>query len=452
MALSSDAAQQALIAFQRFGLGAKPGGPGRIGSDPKAAIRNEVKTADIAKINNPALPSYAKACFESLQGFSRAEAMRRAEMAARIDKHMSVEIGFVERLVVFWANHFSMTVNKPGAVRGTIGQWERDVIRANVLGRFADMLHGTIAHPAMIAYLDNTESIGPNSPAGQKWGLGYNENLARELLELHTVGSGGGYSEEDVVAFAKILTGWSYVRGWESDGGYNGGNSQNRGQFIYRDTWHEPGPIAFVGKTYPARGKGQAKRVLNDLAEHPATAEHIAFKLVRHFITDEPTPEMVNPLKRKFLRTGGDLKAVALALIDLPEAWSAPLTKLRTPYEMLIAQYRALGTRFADDNPWALSGPLNALHQMQWESPSPQGYSDDTLKWLNPDAMRIRLNVAQFTNWVTVGGGYQGDVVRLANSLYGAALSRATRERIDGIGNNNNALTILFSSPEFQRR
>jgi uncharacterized protein (DUF1800 family) len=452
MALSSDAAQQALIAFQRFGLGAKPGGPGRIGGDPKAAVREEVKTADIAKINNPALPSYAKACFESQQGFGRAEAVRRAEMAARIDKHMSVEIGFVERLVVFWANHFSMTVNKAGAVRGTIGQWERDVVRANVLGRFADVLHGTIQHPAMIAYLDNADSIGPNSPIGQNWGVGYNENLARELLELHTVGSGGGYSEEDVTAFAKILTGRSYVRGWESDGGYNGGTTQNRGRFIYRDNWHEPGPITFMGKVYAPVGNRQAKRVLDDLAEHPATAEHIAFKLVRHFITDEPTPAMVNPLKRTFLRTGGNLKAVALALIDLPESWSAPLTKLRTPYEMLIAQYRALGTRLADDKSGALSGPLNALHQMQWESPSPEGYSDDTLKWLNPDAMRIRLDVAQWTNWVTVGASYQGDVLRLAKSLYDTALSRATRERIDGIGNKNNALTTLFSSPEFQRR
>ena len=450
MALSPQAAQRALIAFQRFGLGAKPGGPGRIGGDPKAAVRDEVKTAGIAKINNSALPSYAKACFESQMGYARAEAVRRAELAARVDKHMSVEIGFVERLVVFWANHFSMTVNKTGAVRGTIGQWERDVVRANVLGRFADMLHGTIAHPAMIAYLDNVESIGPNSPSGQQQGVGFNENLARELLELHTLGSGGGYSEKDVIAFAKILTGWSYVRGWESDGGYNGGTSANRGRFIYRDNWHEPGPIAFMGRTYAA-GKRQAQRVLDDLAEHPATAEHIAFKLVRHFITDEPTPEMVKPLKRTFLRTGGNLRAVALALIDLPEAWSAPLTKLRTPYEMLIAQYRALGTRFADDKPWVLSVPLNALHQMQWESPSPEGYSDDTPKWLNPDAMRIRPDVAQWTNWVTVGS-YQSDVVPLAKSLYGAALSRATRERVNAIGNKNNALTILFSSPEFQRR
>jgi uncharacterized protein (DUF1800 family) len=451
MALSSEAAQQALIAFQRFGFGAKPGGPERIGSDPKAAVRAEVQTPAIAVIANPALPSYQTACFESQMDFEQAENLRRAEMDARIDKHMSVEIGFVERLVVFWANHFSMTVNKAGAVRGTIGQWERDVIRANVLGRFAKMLHGTIQHPAMLAYLDNADSIGPHSPIGESWGVGYNENLARELMELHTLGSGGGYSESDVTALAKILTGWSYVRGWESDGGYNGGNRRNRGRFIYRDNWHEPGPIALMGKTYAALGKRQAEQVLDDLAVHPATAEHIAFKLVRHFITDEPTPAMVEPLKQKFLRTRGDLKAVSLALLDLPEAWSMPLTRLRTPYEMAVAQYRALGARHADDEPWAFSEPLYALQQMQWESPSPEGYSDHTLMWLNPDAMRIRLDVAQFRNWASVGE-YKGNAARLATSLFDAALSRDTRERIAGIGDNNDALTILFSSPEFQRR
>ncbi len=233
---------------------------------------------------------------------------------------------------------------------------------------------------------------------GKEWGVGFNENLARETMELHTLGSGGGYTEEDVSAFAKILTGWSYVRGWEADGRYNGGTPQNRGRFIYRRNWHEPGPIKLMGKLYGG-GQQQAVAALDDLAAHPATAEHIAFKLVRHFITDEPTPAMVDPLKQKFLQTGGDLKAVSLALLDLPEAWSTPLNKLRTPYEMSIAQYRALGVRYKNNETWAFSEPLYALNQMAWESPSPEGYSDDTLTWLNPDALRIRLDVAQFSSW-----------------------------------------------------
>jgi uncharacterized protein (DUF1800 family) len=206
-----------------------------------------------------------------------------------------------------------------------------------------------------------------------------------------------------------------------------------------------------MGKSYPAVGQQQAELVLQDLAVHPATAEHIAFKLVRHFITDEPTPAMVNPLKRKFLRTGGNLKAVSLALLDLPEAWSAPLTKLRTPYEMTIAQYRALGARYEDDNIWAFSEPLDALHQTPWEAPTPEGHADETPKWLNPDGMRLRLDVAEFHNRVAVGY-YQGNVVQLADSLFDAALSTQTRNRLTGLDYPNDELVILFTSPEFQRR
>ena len=290
-------------------------------------------------------------------------------MSARIDKQMQVQIGFVERLVMFWSNHFSMTVNKVEAVRGTFGQWERDVIRKNVLGKFHDMLRETYNHPAMIAYLDNDNSIGPNSQRGIEWGVGLNENLARELMELHTVGSGGGYTEADVTAMAKILTGWSYVRGWEADNRFEGGTPQNRGQFIYRPRWHEPGAITLMGKRYAPAGKDQCEAVLLDLARSPGTAEHIAFKLVHHFITDEPTPAMVDPIKQAFLDSDGDLKAVALALINLPEAWSLPFEKIRTPYEMTIAQYRALSERYSLDDGWMLTEPLYALRQMPWKRP-----------------------------------------------------------------------------------
>ncbi len=312
MALTAAAAQKALIAFNRFGLGAKPGGPASLGADPAAAVRAEVANPAGALITNPSLPTYATATFEAESGFERAEAVLRKEIDARIGKQMQAKVGFVERLVIFWSNHFSMSVNKSETVRGTIGQLERDVIRKNVLGKFQTMLLGVMQHPAMLSFLDNADSIGPNSPIGQLWDAGFNENLAREAMELHTVGSGGGYTEADVSAFANILSGWSYVRGWEADNHYNGGTAGNRGRFLYRANWHEPGPIAFRGKTYAAEGKQQAVKALIDLARSPATAEHIAFKLVRHFIADEPTPAMVNPLKAKFLATGGDLAAVSL--------------------------------------------------------------------------------------------------------------------------------------------
>jgi uncharacterized protein (DUF1800 family) len=377
--------------------------------------------------------------------------MRRKEIDARVDKQMRADIGFVERLVIFWSNHYSMTVNKADAIRGMMGQLERDVIRKHVLGNFSDMLLGVMQHPSMLAYLDNDDSIGPNSPAGKAWGAGFNENLAREAMELHTVGSGGGYTEKDVSQFALILSGWSYVRGWEAEGHYNGGNKHNRGRFIYRRKWHEPGRIKFMGKTYEPEGQLQGIRALRDLARSHETAEHIAFKLVRHFITDEPTPAMVNPLKQEFIKTDGDLRAVALELLKLPQAWSMPLTKLRTPYELAIAQFRALGLRYKSDQYWAFSEPLRALNQLVWECPSPEGYSDDTLHWLDPDGMTIRLDTALLAGRV-YGERYRGNASKLAKSIFGAAMSSETRERIGGAGDKPYALTVLFSSPEFQRR
>jgi uncharacterized protein (DUF1800 family) len=460
MALSAPAAQKALVAFQRFGLGPKPGGPTEIGADPVAALKAEVNTPNIALIpnNNGKLPSYVLACRLSQNGFDRAEDIRNLEMNARVDKQMAVQIGFVERWVMFWSNHFAMSVNKDDTVRGVLGQWERDVVRANALGKFVDMLKGTTQHPAMIKYLDNEDSIGPHSEAGLNWGAGLNENLAREIMELHTVGSGSGsYTEKDVTAFAKILTGWSFVRGWEADGHYNGGKDTNRGQFIYRKTWHEPGDVLLRGKTYTNNGMRMTLDVLDDLAADPWTAQHIAFKLVRHFITDEPTTGMVDAIKNVFISSGGDLKAVALALIDLPESWSTPLTKLKNPYEQQIAQYRALGKRYANNNTWVFSEPLRALYQMAWEQPSPEGWSDETPTWLNPDALRVRLDLAQFASW-EFKPDYPGDVHNLAVNLFDSALSAATLAGIDAAAapgeydSNNNALTILLSCPEFQRR
>lgn len=451
MALPRSKAEAAVVAMQRFGLGPRRGTIVRVAPDPLGALVQEVQTAGIARINDSRLPGYGRACDQSQRSFTNAEEIRRAELDARIDKHLSVDIGFVERLVLFWSNHFSMSVNKSGAVRGTIGQLERDVIRKHVLGRFSDMLIGVIKHPAMISYLDNDDSVGPHSEFGEPRGRGTNENLAREVLELHTLGSGGGYSEADVAAFALILSGWSYVRNWEADNNYYGGNRRNRGRFIFRPAWHEPGAISFMGRSYPPKGLTQGTEVLRRLARSPATAEHIAFKLVRHFITDEPTPEMVEPLKTRFLETRGDLKQVALALIRLPEAFAAPLRKIRTPYELGVAQARALGRRYDDETYWSFHGPLYAMNNVPWQCQSPQGYSDDTAKWLQPDGMSVRVDTAQMMGW-TYRDTVKGSVARLARDLYGSALSQASYERIEAAGSVSAALTILFSSPEFQRR
>jgi uncharacterized protein (DUF1800 family) len=187
------------------------------------------------------------------------------------------------------------------------------------------------------------------------------------------------------------------------------------------------------------------------VARNPATATRLAYKLVQHFITDQPTTTMVSPVRNAFLRTGGDLKAVALALLDLPEAWSTPLKKIRTPYELHVAKFRALGYRYSNSEAPMIAQNLVLMQHAPWEAPMPTGYSDNSLDWLNPDGMTLRVDMARRVGWY-LGKRYTGSVPTLARKLYGSALSAAAWDRIAHAGDLRDALTILFASPEFQRR
>lgn len=453
MALSKDQVRRAHVAFNRFGLGAKPGGIARIGKDAKAAVLAELNTPNIALITRGTLPTYGQACRAHDTDFGTAYGIKERELSARLRKHLQPEIGFVERLVLFFSNHFSMSIWKTGVVLTTIGQLERDVIRKNVLGSFKSMLLGVIQHPAMLAYLDNADSIGPNSVDGLSWGVGLNHNLAREILELHTVGVHAGYSEADIAALAKLITGWSYVRGWEADGGYNGGTAANRGQFIYRPRWHEPGRFTLLGKSYAAGGQAQGQAALGDLATHRLTAQYLAFKLVRHFITDEPTPALVNPVAKAFRSSGGNLKATVTALINLPAAWSMGLSKLRTPYELQVAEMRALGRTYNPADRWPFEAALDALRHKPWEHTTPDGFPEETGYWMGPDAMRIRLETAQMNAWALQQlGPVSGSAAGLARQLFNTRLSAASATAIGGAPDLQAGLSTLFMVSEFQRR
>lgn len=453
MTLRRDQERLAHLAMNRFGLGAKPGGIARIRDNPKAALKRELEKTGIADITNSTLPSYVQACQVVHTDFNAEHKLKEKELTARFNQHLKPEIGFVERLVLFFSNHFSMSILKDGAIRATIGQLERDVIRKNVLGSFNRMLLGVMKHPAMIRYLDNEDSIGPNSTSGINWGVGLNHNLAREILELHTLGVGGGYTEDDIDGLAKIITGWSFVRGWEAAGKYNGGNERNRGQFIYRKDWHEPGAQRVLGKLYGGSGVAQGESVLSDLARHPSTAQFIAFKLVHHFITDDPTPAMVEPLADAFKSSHGDLKAVAEALIDLPEAWTLPMTKIRTPYELQIAQFRALGRIYEADERWPFYSSLNTLRNIPWERVTPDGYPDETQYWEGPDAMRIRMETAPINSYsLLFKGPFKTAPAVLANQLFASAISKASLQAIANATEQYVGIATLFMIPEFQRR
>lgn len=455
MAITAAQARLAHLVLTRFGLGAKPGAIQRIGADAKAALLAEINQPGIADIPATGLPTYVAACRLTDGDWQATENVRSLELKARLTKAMQPEIGFVERLVMFFSNHFSIGVSKEGATRPTIGQMERSVIRRHVLGSFPAMLQGVTLHPAMLDFLDNSSSVGPNSPYGKQHRLGLNENLGRELLELHTLGIGGGYTQADVFALARILTGWSVVRGWEAENGWNGGTPANRGQFLWRPQCHEPGTHTLLGRAFPANGTLQGRTALATLALHPSTAEFLAFKLIHHFITDTPQPSQVNAVAAAYRASRGNIKTTVLAMLELPEAFTAPLTKLRTPYEVQLAMMRGLGRMYREDQLWAFDAPLFDLRNMPWERRSPDGYPDETEYWLRPDGMRVRLETSQMAAWVFQDGRPYGlTAPQMASSIFASTLSAQSRlalktahaeDRIRGVA-------TLFMLPEFQWR
>ncbi|HWE07337.1 MAG TPA: DUF1800 domain-containing protein, partial [Rhizomicrobium sp.] len=256
------------------------------------------------------------------------------EMAARFALGFTTDRPFAERLVRFWSNHFTIS-DKKKKVLLFAGDFEREAIRPNINGTFEDMLFAVVLHPAMQIYLDNWRSIGPDSSAGKDRGKGLNENLGRELMELYTLGVDGGYTQADVIAMAKLLTGF----------GVYAGHANGFGFFPER---HEPGPITLRGKTYPAGWDGSVAAI-KDLAHDPATARNIARKLAAHFISDNPPKESVARLEKAFNDSHGNLHAIAQAIVDDPAAWNAEQKKMRTPVEYVTAAMRLCGWSQARD-------------------------------------------------------------------------------------------------------
>src|SRR5450755_301985 len=308
----------------------------------------------------------------------------RAEALARLQRAAIADCGFTERLVAFWSNHFCISANKGELARMWAGSFEREAIRPHVLGRFADMLKAVEQHPAMLFFLDNQESLGPDSRAGQNRKRGLNENLAREIMELHTLGVGSGYTQEDVTSLARIITGWTFA-GRE-------GKLGAPGSFIFNANAHQPGPQSLLGKVYEAGGLAQGEAALADIARHPATAKFIATKFVRHFVADEPPLALVARLREVFTRTDGDLKAMTMALVDSDEAWAAPLTKIRSPYEFLVATGRLLAR--VPEDPGAYLNSLNTLGQPLWAPAGPNGFADTNATWAAPEGIKLRLDIA----------------------------------------------------------
>ena len=487
--MASDPKAEAALALYRFGLGPRAGSIAAIAADPRGALIAELERPNAARIPDADLLSSAAAAraaleFQEKQRIARQARQRvaqqeqqtaatgapadpqmsepsgtpgspapqavpppnngpgvpqqlyLAEAKARIHAALGADIGFAERLTWFWSNHFCVSADK-GGVRPICGAFEREAIRPHVLGRFGEMLQAVETHPAMLIYLDNARSIGPNSVAGQRQRRGLNENLAREILELHTVGVRSVYTQEDVTRFANVITGWTVI-GFRQD-------PMRAGEFVFNPNMHQPGPQKVIGKTYPDTGFEQGRAVLATLARHPATAKHVATKLARHFVADEPPPALVERLTRRFLDTQGNLKEVTKTLVTSDEAWSAPRAKLKRPGEWLVGALRATGITPADIGP--VMGAHNLLGEPVWRPPAPKGFSDDSAVWL--DGLSQRIDVAnQMARRIAAGV----DPKAVFEEALAPVASTETRQAIARAETRPQALALLLMSPEFQRR
>ena len=380
-------------------------------------------------------------------------------VGARATSSLDTPAPFVERLVHFWSNHFAVSIDKLIVV-GLAGAFEADAIRPHVLGRFEDMLVAVARHPAMLLYLDQANSIGPQSVAARRIAersgarqRGLNENLAREIMELHTLGVRSGYTQADVTEFARALTGWSIAAGPGAPRAMalsfrDPQPADPQQSFQYRPALHEPGSRTIMGRAYAdaGDGQGQARAVLHDLAAAPATAQHIAFKLARHFVADEPPPAVVQRLATAFERSGGDLPTVYRALVESPEAWAETPAKFKTPWEWAVSGLRGLGRREMPG--MQMAAVLNQLGQPLWRPGSPAGYDDIAASWAAPDALLRRVELAQRI----ASQASAVDARALAPRLLPGSLSPATAEAIARADSPASGLALLLVSPEFLRR
>jgi uncharacterized protein (DUF1800 family) len=484
--MALDPQAEAVLALHRFGFGPRTGTIARIASDPRGALLAELDAPGAGTIANGDLLSSAEAAqagrdfrqvrkaarlAERITNEANQQAAQQArknsadpnnnmadpaqppaamrdpgpaipqeifldEARARLAAASGAELGLVERLVWFWSNHFCISASKGGGVLALAGAYEREAIRPHALGRFADMLRAVETHPAMLLYLDNARSTGPNSPAGRAGGKGLNENLAREILELHTLGVRTGYTQADVTHFANVITGWTIVPPRPE--------LPRAGEFKFEPRMHEPASEQVLGRSYANEGFEQGRAVLLALARHPATAKHIAGKLARHFVADEPPPALVERLSRPFLESEGNLKEVAKALITAPESWALPRQKLKRPGEWIVGMLRAAAVETPDIRP--VLQAQNLLGEPLWRPPAPNGFADQEAAWI--DGLPQRLDIA---NALARRAG-QIDPRQVFEQALGPLASADTRQTIERAESRPQALALLFMAPEFQRR
>jgi uncharacterized protein (DUF1800 family) len=343
---------------------------------------------------------------------------------------------FKARLLDFFSNHFSVSTTNQ-KMRLLAPTLEREAILPNINGSFSDMLIAVESHPAMLIYLNNNNSVGPNSNIAKKRkNKGLNENLAREILELHTLGVGAGYTQHDVTQLAKALTGWSV----------GGANQNQKSGFRFRRPAHEPGDRLILDNNYvnDVKTNGQARSILQMLAEHPNTAIHLCTKLATHFISDTPPDSVISAMVTIWRSTKGHLPAVLKQMIMHDDSWTIEAQKFKTPRDLVISACRACA--ITKTRP-SLMKMLAILGQEPFLSGSPAGYSDKSIAWTGANPLMTRIEWANH-----FAGQVKGAPIEIAKLALGPILTQHTQQHIVRAESKRQALTLLLMSPEFQRR
>jgi len=450
------------IALNRLGLGARPGDVARVGTDPRRWVLSQVgrspalhpleaelrsttelygifaaaRNAPIGPDGTPQLnpQTAAQIALEGGQAY-------QLEAVARLNRLAVSEAPFADRWLGFWSNWFTVAGNSARTI-GLVGAYEREAIRPKIWGRFEALLLSAELAPGMLVYLDNATSFGPNSQAGRRIGRGLNENLAREILELHTLGVDGGYTQADVTELARALTGWTVAGGRVA----RFARGVPPGQATFIELLHQPGARTVLGRSYPATGREQAPAILRDLAAHPAVARRVAERLARHFIAEAPPEAAVAALAEAFTRTRGDLAELARVLIARPEVWAAGPSRFKTPDQFLVSSVRALS--LTEVNARATRQAYDQLGQQPWRAPSPKGWPETSAEWAGPDALIKRIEWAQA---VAERVPATLNPSTLAREVLGGWLSEGTARAIARAESPRQGFVLFLMSPDFQR-
>jgi len=469
----AETASGALHALNRLGFGPRPGEVervNRLGVGNWIAAQLEPQT-----IPEPAALTARLAAMPTLTASDadlfRREAMLRRDhsdsgqeahkefnrtvlmeaQAARIDRALLSDRQLQEVLVGFWFNHFNVFRGK-GFDHVWVGAYEREAIRPYVLGPFRLLLEATARHPAMLFYLDNWRNSAPGSRTGRGEESGLNENYARELMELHTLGVDGGYTQKDVTELARVLTGWGLRDRAERRGRFIGIDREADYSLAFDPNRHDFGDKVLLGHTIKGEGWREVERALDLLAASPATARHLSFQLAQFFVADEPDPKLVEQMAASYMQSNGNLTAVMRTMIESPAFWNPSIRghKFKTPFEYAVSALRAADLVPDDLKP--VMGFLHQLGQPIYGIETPDGYKQVQSAWLNPDAMARRLTFA-----TALGSGrYAGQSFQISDAAairttLPADLSPSTD---DALVRSDARLrpALLLGSPEFMYR